>query len=283
MPSDAQIEANRRNAQKSTGPRTETGKAAASRNALRHGLASSQLILFGERQEDFDRFFGELRTAYGPEDAVEDGLVERIALAQWRLRRVWRAEAAALNEEALGIARGRAREIAAAQIAEELRQNPPGGTALTPDAVMDCAAAAAAALSNDALEEAMTPPESDGDEDREPDRPDTLVWPERMTHLSRYEGQIERMLGRATRELQRRQVERRFLALATAKAAAEQASLERRVAEAKATMARERAFNDKLGATAYVSPPGAPPPMTALTIAAMEAEIEIAKRREYCL
>jgi hypothetical protein len=100
MTTDAQIEANRRNAQKSTGPRTEEGKAASARNALKHGLTSPQLILFDETEDEFEAFWAALREAHAPADAGEAALVERIAVAHWRLRRIWRAEAAAFNSEA---------------------------------------------------------------------------------------------------------------------------------------------------------------------------------------
>ena len=276
MTSDAQIDANRRNARASTGPKSPEGKAAASQNALRHGLTSSQLILFEERQEDFDRFAAELRTAHAPADAVEDGLVERIVMAQWRLRRVWRAETAALNAEALRIARHRARAAAKTAIAEELKAHPPDGAAMTPEEINRLAARTAQDLSDDALEEAMTP---DDDDETAPERgrPDTLVWPERMTHLSRYESQLERTLQRATRDLARRQGERRLLALTTAQAAADQAALERRTAEIRARMARERA-----AATPGAAPPPPPPPdMSAVTLAELEAQIEIAKRSQF--
>ncbi len=79
MTSTARIEANRRNAQQSTGPRTAEGKAASSRNALRHGITSQQLILFDETEEAFANFHDELRAAHAPADAAEAALVERIA------------------------------------------------------------------------------------------------------------------------------------------------------------------------------------------------------------
>ena len=164
MASAAQSEANRRNAQKSTGPRTEEGKAASSRNAIRHGLASAQLILFDERREDFEHFYDDLRTAHAPSDAAEDGLVERIAMASWRLRRVWRAEAAAINAEALSVARHRARAAARDAIAAELTAHPPGGKPMSPDEVRRAAHDGAAALTHDELEEAMTPEAVEGDE-----------------------------------------------------------------------------------------------------------------------
>lgn len=100
MTTEARIEANRRNAQLSTGPRTEAGRAAASRNALRHGLTARHIILYDETAEDFGRFQEALRAALAPGDAVEEQLAERIVLCAWRLRRASRAEAALANAEA---------------------------------------------------------------------------------------------------------------------------------------------------------------------------------------
>jgi hypothetical protein len=93
MASEAQLAANRRNAEKSTGPRTEEGKAKVARNALRHGLRAEKVVIFDEKSADLEAFVAEQRAAYQPADAVEDQLVERIALCAWRLRRIYRAEA----------------------------------------------------------------------------------------------------------------------------------------------------------------------------------------------
>jgi hypothetical protein len=101
MPSDKQIAANRRNAEKSTGPKTAEGKEKSALNVVRHGLRAEHLVLFDETPDEFRAFHEDLRTAHAPADAAEAGLVERIAMAHWRLRRVWRAEAAAINDEAL--------------------------------------------------------------------------------------------------------------------------------------------------------------------------------------
>ncbi len=100
MASEAQMAANRRNARKSTGPRTEAGRAVASRNALRHGLTAEQLILFDEQAEDLARFRDEVRAALDPADEVEEQLVERIVLCAWRLRRACRVEAGLINAAA---------------------------------------------------------------------------------------------------------------------------------------------------------------------------------------
>ncbi len=92
MTSLLQIEANRRNARLSTGPRTETGHAIASRNALRHGLTAERLILFDEKQEEFERFYADLLAALKPEGPMETQFAERIAINAWRLRRAYRVE-----------------------------------------------------------------------------------------------------------------------------------------------------------------------------------------------
>lgn len=89
----AKIEANRRNALLSTGPKTEEGRKASSANALRHGLTAQKLMLLDEKPEDFAAHYAAMRAALAPGDEVEERLVERIALCAWRLRRPARAEA----------------------------------------------------------------------------------------------------------------------------------------------------------------------------------------------
>ncbi|MDE1969096.1 MAG: hypothetical protein KGI92_09325 [Alphaproteobacteria bacterium] len=98
MVSEAQIAANRRNAAKSTGPKTAEGKGVANRNALRHGLTARHLVLFDEGLTDFAQFHAELRSALAPEDAIEETLAERVVLCAWRLRRMSRIEAAILKD-----------------------------------------------------------------------------------------------------------------------------------------------------------------------------------------
>ena len=72
MATRAQIAANRRNGAKSTGPRTEGGRAAASRNSLKHGLTAEQVVLiFGETEDDFTRFHDEMRASFGNIDPLE--------------------------------------------------------------------------------------------------------------------------------------------------------------------------------------------------------------------
>lgn len=93
MTTDAQRAANRRNAQKSTGPKSERGKETVARNALRHGLRAEKVLTFDETNADLQAFLGGQREAFAPADAIEEQLVERIALCAWRLRRIYRVEA----------------------------------------------------------------------------------------------------------------------------------------------------------------------------------------------
>jgi hypothetical protein len=93
MSSKAQIAANRRNAENSTGPKSVFGKMRASQNALRHGLRARKVISFDESEPDFLAFHAEIRESFAPADAVEEHLVERIAMCAWRLRRMYRVEA----------------------------------------------------------------------------------------------------------------------------------------------------------------------------------------------
>ena len=98
MASPTQIAANRRNAAKSTGPKTAAGKAVVARNALRHGLTSKAVVLFDEKSDDFVAFHSELHAISQPADAFEEELVERIVLCAWRLRRAARVEAGMIDE-----------------------------------------------------------------------------------------------------------------------------------------------------------------------------------------
>ncbi len=93
----AQAMANRRNAMKSTGPRTPEGKAASSQNRLAHGLCSSSLLIRGESQAEFDALHTDIVDAYRPATAEEQMLADQLAEAQWRLNRARRVEAKTIN------------------------------------------------------------------------------------------------------------------------------------------------------------------------------------------
>ena len=83
-----QIEANRRNAQQSTGPRTEIGKKTSSLNALRHGLTSRIVVLPTEDLVAYKTFSAEFLVDLAPETFAERQFAQTIIDTQWRLNRV---------------------------------------------------------------------------------------------------------------------------------------------------------------------------------------------------
>ena len=87
MATEAQINANRCNAQKSTGPRTTKGKAAASNNAVTHGLTAQRDVIGSEKQADFDVYSDKIFKELKPTGPMESMLAERIVSLSWRLKR----------------------------------------------------------------------------------------------------------------------------------------------------------------------------------------------------
>jgi hypothetical protein len=99
MATDKQIRANRRNAHKSTGPKTLQGKAAVSLNPLKHGLLSRQTLLPNEDEASLMQLSERLHSQLQPVGELESLLVERIVAAAWRLRRVLAVEAGIYEEK----------------------------------------------------------------------------------------------------------------------------------------------------------------------------------------
>src|ERR1700690_1792133 len=94
MSSLKQIEANRRNALKSTGPTTPEGKERSRCNALRHGLTAETVIAALEDAKDYQAFEAAVTSDYDAELAVERELGLRLASVLWRLRRATGIETA---------------------------------------------------------------------------------------------------------------------------------------------------------------------------------------------
>ena len=88
------VEANRRNARRSTGPRTVDGKARASRNALKHGLCGTYSRLPSEEAATFELFVSELEGEMRPRTVLQRHLFPQIANLLWRIRRLPEAESA---------------------------------------------------------------------------------------------------------------------------------------------------------------------------------------------
>lgn len=87
MATERQIEANRKNAQRSTGPRSAEGKSRVGSNALKHGLTAKQVVLPHEDPKEFETFASELWDAIAPVGALEGFQAERFVIYAWRTRR----------------------------------------------------------------------------------------------------------------------------------------------------------------------------------------------------
>src|SRR5262249_44133298 len=95
-----QIEANRRNALKSTGPRTPEGKSAVSLNSLKHGLRPRKVVLPGENRQEFEQLCDDLEAEWQPKTCGEQFYVEQMAISQWKLARMEAGEADIFSEPA---------------------------------------------------------------------------------------------------------------------------------------------------------------------------------------
>jgi hypothetical protein len=97
--SDRRLAANRANARLSTGPRTDAGKAASSRNAVTHGLYCRDLLLPGEDAGELAALRDGLVADVRPRGAAQELIVEQLVAAAWRLRRARAAEGALLADQ----------------------------------------------------------------------------------------------------------------------------------------------------------------------------------------
>jgi hypothetical protein len=93
MTTSRQIEANRLNASKSTGPHTPQGKAVSSQNALKSGLDAESPLVAGEDRAEFARLQHEYITRFQPLTPEERFQVDSLLRNEWFLRRLFRAEA----------------------------------------------------------------------------------------------------------------------------------------------------------------------------------------------
>jgi len=197
--SEKKIETNRQNAQKSTGPRTPEGKAAASRNAVKHGLLSEEVLLPGEDGEALRELGESLRAELKPQGTLENLLVDCIIAANWRLRRLGRVES--------GIFEWEHYEELAEQAEEEARRYEENKTdaffgpeiEITDEARHEEAMARARRIRSQREGQTVSLGRTFA---RDADGANAF------TKLSRYETAIERQLFRALHELERLQVAR---------------------------------------------------------------------------
>ncbi len=205
MTSQVQSEANRRNALKSTGPKSKKGKGRARLNALKHGLRAKDIVLPSEDEQEFVDLRRALITELGPEGSLEEQFAERIVVCLWRLRRVYPIEAGIFVWEGLAIERIDAEEEA--RVIEKARgyesRGPHGETETERmtfqkkyDKAMTCANKATQLLRR----EAQGPGAAF--------RRDAGIY-NALSKLSRYETAIERSLFRALQLFEQLQVARR--------------------------------------------------------------------------
>lgn len=181
MTSDKQVQANRRNARKSTGPKTPEGKDAVRHNALKHGLLSQEALLPNEDEAALKELGESLRAELKPVGEMENLLAERIIASTWRLRRLGRVEAGIFALDLYMITTGRTQEART-----YAHTAPPYDDRTEMKRVRD---SELAALGQTFVEDSSTA--------------------NAFSKLSRYETAIERSLYRALHELQRLQAARR--------------------------------------------------------------------------
>jgi hypothetical protein len=99
MTSERQAEANRQNAQKSTGPRTPAGKAVVALNGIKHGLLSRESLIKGESEAELVDFGKRLRAKLAPVGELELLFADRVISTAWRLRRLLAVETMHFNRE----------------------------------------------------------------------------------------------------------------------------------------------------------------------------------------
>lgn len=99
MVTSKQITANRKNAQKSTGPITIQGRAVVAQNAVKHGILSSQVLINQEEREIYEDFRESMLQNLLPRGNLESFLADRVISTAWRLRRIVHVETLIFEKE----------------------------------------------------------------------------------------------------------------------------------------------------------------------------------------
>jgi hypothetical protein len=103
MATQAQLRANRANAQRSTGPKSVEGKQRSAQNSRTHGLTARRhrtcvdVVLQSEDPLAFEELHAAYRAQFQPVTPAEHALVDQLTAADWRLRRAWRIETALVD------------------------------------------------------------------------------------------------------------------------------------------------------------------------------------------
>ena len=98
MPTEKQIAASRANGAKTHGPATPEGKRKSARNSFRHGLLAKAVVFEGESREQFAALLKAFCDELQPQSPIEDLLVQKMAVNQWRQERLWGQEKARASQ-----------------------------------------------------------------------------------------------------------------------------------------------------------------------------------------
>src|SRR5258706_15467553 len=99
MSSDRRIRASRANGAMSAGPKTPEGKRRSANNGFRHGILAQPVVRGGEDTRGFAVLLASLEAEFEPLTPNEVALVETMAVASWRLMRIWGIEKESLTQE----------------------------------------------------------------------------------------------------------------------------------------------------------------------------------------
>lgn len=99
MSSQRRIDSSRANGAKSRGPVTPAGRYNSSRNNVRHGFLAKSAVLEEERSEAFSQLLADLAREHNAQTETQLTLVEHMAMARWRIARLWAIERELLQSE----------------------------------------------------------------------------------------------------------------------------------------------------------------------------------------
>jgi hypothetical protein len=97
--SEKRLAANRANSLKSTGPKTPTGRRNSSRNAIKHGILASAVLIEGESTRRFNELVQSFHDEYQLEGPSARALIDKLAESQWVLLRIWTVQSAVISHE----------------------------------------------------------------------------------------------------------------------------------------------------------------------------------------
>jgi len=99
--SQRKIEANRRNAKKSTGPKTEEGKVRSAMNSIKYGIYSDKYLIKDESYEEFDNYRRKILKCLNPTNAVLFDMATHVVSNGWEYQRCTLLESKILNSKSL--------------------------------------------------------------------------------------------------------------------------------------------------------------------------------------